>query len=59
MQRIFEAAEVPVAWEPVDVAPVKNPDGTMGIPQASLHLKAVPCIILLKMNLFLRLIMNL
>jgi len=36
VQRIFAAAEVPIAWEPVDVAPVKNPDGTMGIPQAAI-----------------------
>ena len=33
VQRIFAAAEVPVDWEPVDVTPVKNPDGTMGIPK--------------------------
>jgi len=36
VQRIFEAAEVPINWEPVDVSPVKNPDGTMGIPQAAI-----------------------
>ena len=34
VQKIFAAAEAPIAWEPVDVTPVKNPDGTMGIPQA-------------------------
>lgn len=33
MQRIFEAAQVPIAWEPVDVTPVRYPDGTMGIPK--------------------------
>ena len=36
VQRIFAAAEAPIAWDPVDVAPVKNPDGTMGIPQAAI-----------------------
>ena len=34
VQKIFAAAEAPIAWEAVDVTPVKNPDGTMGIPQA-------------------------
>ena len=34
VQRIFAAAEAPISWEPVDVTPVKNADGTMGIPQA-------------------------
>ena len=34
VQKIFAAAEAPIAWDPVDVTPVKNPDGTMGIPQA-------------------------
>jgi len=33
VQRIFEAAEVPIDWEPVDVTPVRYPDGTMGIPK--------------------------
>merc|ERR1712018_954619 len=33
VQRIFEAAEVPISWEPVDVTPVRYPDGTMGIPK--------------------------
>ena len=33
VQNIFAAAEAPIAWDPVDVSPVKNPDGTMGIPQ--------------------------
>lgn len=32
--RIFEAAEVPIKWESVDVTPVRYPDGTMGIPKA-------------------------
>ena len=35
VQRIFAAAEVPIDWDPVDVTPVKNADGTMGIPQVS------------------------
>jgi len=34
MGKIFAAAEAPIVWEPVDVTPVKNADGTMGIPQA-------------------------
>merc|ERR1719411_2118140 len=33
VQRIFAAADAPIDWEPVDVTPVKNPDGTMGIPK--------------------------
>ena len=32
--RIFAAAEVPIKWDPVDVTPVRYPDGTMGIPKA-------------------------
>jgi len=36
VQRIFAAAEVPIEWEPVDVTPVKNPDGTMGIPKEAI-----------------------
>ena len=36
VQKIFAAAEAPIAWDPVDVSPVKNPDGTMGIPQAAI-----------------------
>ena len=34
VQKIFAAAEAPISWESVDGTPVKNPDGTMGIPQA-------------------------
>jgi isocitrate dehydrogenase (NAD+) len=34
MYRIFAAAEAPIEWEAVDVAPVRYPDGTMGIPKA-------------------------
>jgi len=36
VQRIFAAASVPIEWEPVDVTPVKNPDGTMGIPKEAI-----------------------
>lgn len=36
VQRIFEAAECPINWEPVDVSPVKHSDGTMGIPQEAI-----------------------
>jgi len=32
VQRIFEAADVPITWEPVDVTPVKSPDGKFRIP---------------------------
>ena len=34
--RIFAAAGAPIDWEPVDVSPVKNADGTMGIPQEAI-----------------------
>merc|ERR1711992_197712 len=36
VQRIFAAADAPIDWEPVDVSPVKQPDGTMGIPKAAI-----------------------
>jgi len=36
VQRIFAAAEVPIAWEAVDVTPVRHADGTMGIPEAAI-----------------------
>ena len=36
VQRIFAAAEAPIEWEPVDVTPVKAPDGTMGIPKVAI-----------------------
>ncbi|KHJ45603.1 isocitrate dehydrogenase, NAD-dependent [Trichuris suis] len=32
VQRIFEAAEVPVVWDPVDVTPVRGRDGRWQIP---------------------------
>ena len=34
ISRIFAAAEAPIIWDPVDVTPVRYPDGTMGIPKA-------------------------
>ena len=34
--RIFAAADAPIDWEPVDVSPVKQADGTMGIPKAAI-----------------------
>ena len=40
VQRIFAAAEAPIAWEAVDVTPVRNPDGTMGIPQVQARPKS-------------------
>lgn len=36
VQKIFAAADAPIDWEPVDVSPVKHPDGTMGIPKAAI-----------------------
>jgi len=33
VQKIFAAANVPIDWEPVDVTPVRGPDGKFGIPQ--------------------------
>jgi len=36
VQKIFQAADVPITWEPVDVTPVKGPDGKFGIPQAAI-----------------------
>ncbi|XP_055637724.1 probable isocitrate dehydrogenase [NAD] subunit alpha, mitochondrial isoform X1 [Toxorhynchites rutilus septentrionalis] len=36
VQRIFEAAHVPIEWESVDVTPVRNPDGKFGIPQSAI-----------------------
>ncbi|XP_014665150.1 PREDICTED: isocitrate dehydrogenase [NAD] subunit alpha, mitochondrial-like [Priapulus caudatus] len=37
VKQIFEAAKVPIAWEPVDVTPVKAPDGRMVIPQKAIE----------------------
>merc|ERR1712111_193106 len=36
VQKIFAAADAPIDWEPVDVSPVKQADGTMGIPKAAI-----------------------
>jgi len=36
VQKIFAAADAPIDWEPVDVSPVKQADGTMGIPRAAI-----------------------
>ncbi|XP_015182992.1 PREDICTED: probable isocitrate dehydrogenase [NAD] subunit alpha, mitochondrial [Polistes dominula] len=36
VQKIFDAAKVPIEWEAVDVTPVKGPDGKFGIPQAAI-----------------------
>ncbi|XP_033224341.1 probable isocitrate dehydrogenase [NAD] subunit alpha, mitochondrial [Belonocnema kinseyi] len=36
VQKIFEAAKVPIEWETVDVSPVRGPDGRFGIPQAAI-----------------------
>jgi isocitrate dehydrogenase (NAD+) len=41
VQKIFEAAEVPVAWDPVDVTPVRGPDGTFRIPSRCIELMHV------------------
>ncbi|CAF0904172.1 unnamed protein product [Rotaria sp. Silwood1] len=32
VQQIFQAANVPLNWEPVDVTPIKSPDGKFRIP---------------------------
>ena len=34
----FYSIQAPIAWDSVDVSPVKNADGTMGIPQVLLIL---------------------
>jgi isocitrate dehydrogenase (NAD+) len=36
VQKIFEAAKVPIEWEAVDVTSVRQADGKMGIPQAAI-----------------------
>ena len=33
---IMMTIQAPIAWDSVDVSPVKNADGTMGIPQVLL-----------------------
>ncbi|XP_055349135.1 probable isocitrate dehydrogenase [NAD] subunit alpha, mitochondrial [Paramacrobiotus metropolitanus] len=36
VQQIFQAANVPIQWETVDVTPVKGLDGKIGIPQQAI-----------------------
>ncbi|VDO07726.1 unnamed protein product [Rodentolepis nana] len=36
VQQIFQAANVPIKFDPVDVTPVKGPDGNFDMPRASL-----------------------
>ncbi|XP_074649919.1 isocitrate dehydrogenase [NAD] subunit alpha, mitochondrial-like [Tubulanus polymorphus] len=36
VQKIFTAADVPIDWEPVDVTPVKGPDGRFAIPSKAI-----------------------
>ncbi|XP_065216784.1 probable isocitrate dehydrogenase [NAD] subunit alpha, mitochondrial [Planococcus citri] len=36
VQKIFQAAQVPIEWEVVDVTPVRGPDGKFGIPQSAI-----------------------
>ncbi|XP_062517366.1 isocitrate dehydrogenase [NAD] subunit alpha, mitochondrial-like [Corticium candelabrum] len=36
VQKIFAAAKVPIDWDPVDVTPVRTPDGKTTIPQSVL-----------------------
>ena len=36
--KIFEAANVPIEWDPVDVTPVKGKDGKMRIPSKCIDL---------------------
>lgn len=31
--KVFEAAQAPISWEPVDVKPVKTPDGKVTVPE--------------------------
>ncbi|XP_067928704.1 probable isocitrate dehydrogenase [NAD] subunit alpha, mitochondrial [Watersipora subatra] len=37
VQKIFDVAGAPIDWEPVDVTPVQQPDGTFGIPQTAIE----------------------
>lgn len=36
VQKIFQAASVPIDWEVVDVTPVRGPDGLFNIPQGAI-----------------------
>uniref|UniRef100_A0A1I7UXZ2 Isocitrate dehydrogenase [NAD] subunit, mitochondrial n=1 Tax=Caenorhabditis tropicalis TaxID=1561998 RepID=A0A1I7UXZ2_9PELO len=38
VQKIFEAANAPIAWDPVDVTPVKGRDGVFRIPNRCIEL---------------------
>ncbi|KAM3173570.1 Isocitrate dehydrogenase [NAD] subunit alpha, mitochondrial [Hymenolepis weldensis] len=38
VQQIFQAANVPIKFDPVDVTPVKDPEGTFKMPRASLDI---------------------
>ena len=31
--KVFDAAGAPISWEPVDVKPVKTPDGRVTVPE--------------------------
>lgn len=37
VQRIFQAADVPIDWDVVDVTPVRYPDGKFGIPPKAIE----------------------
>ncbi|CEF67094.1 Isocitrate dehydrogenase [NAD] subunit alpha, mitochondrial [Strongyloides ratti] len=41
VQQIFEAAKTPIEWDPVDVTPVKGPDGIFRIPARCIELMHV------------------
>lgn len=41
VQKIFAAANVPIEWDPVDVTPVKGPDGKFRLPQKVFESMAV------------------
>ncbi|KHN79705.1 putative isocitrate dehydrogenase [NAD] subunit alpha, mitochondrial [Toxocara canis] len=41
VQKIFEAANTPIEWDPVDVTPVKGRDGTFRIPNKCIELMHV------------------
>lgn len=41
VQKIFAAADVPIEWDPVDVTPVKGPDGKFRLPQKVFESMAV------------------
>jgi isocitrate dehydrogenase (NAD+) len=46
VQNIFAAADTPIEWDPVDVTPVKGPDGIFRIPNKCIelmHLNKIGC----------------